>query len=47
VATQCRSITHPGELASTLRQPDSAANALVLLISADSRLPDATLYGLE
>jgi NAD(P)-dependent dehydrogenase (short-subunit alcohol dehydrogenase family) len=47
VATQCRAVTHPGELASTLRQPSSLVQAFLLLVSADPRLPDATLYGLE
>jgi NAD(P)-dependent dehydrogenase (short-subunit alcohol dehydrogenase family) len=47
VATQCRAITHPGELASTIAQPSSLESAFLLLASADARLPDATLYGLE
>ena len=44
VASRCRSITHPGELSSALPSADSLAINFLLLISADTRLPPATLY---
>lgn len=45
VASRCRALTHPGELSTALPIAESLADAFVLLISADKRLPPATLYG--
>lgn len=44
VASRCRSLTHPGELSSTLPTADSLAVTFLLLMNADARLPPATLY---
>ncbi len=46
VASQCRSITHPGELSSEVRPADSLSRAFLLLASADSRLPNATIISI-
>ena len=45
VVSQCRSITHPGELASALPTTAALQQAFLLLMSADTRLPVATVYG--
>ena len=45
VFSQCRSITHPGELASSLPPLTTLAQSFLLLMSRDDRLPSTTLYG--
>jgi NAD(P)-dependent dehydrogenase (short-subunit alcohol dehydrogenase family) len=45
VVSQCRSITHPGELASALPTAAALQQSFLLLMSADERLPVATVYG--
>jgi NAD(P)-dependent dehydrogenase (short-subunit alcohol dehydrogenase family) len=45
VVSQCRSITHPGELASALPTTAALEHSFLLLMSADARLPSATVYG--
>ena len=45
VASQCRSITHPGETASALPTTAALQQSFLLLMSADARLPFATVYG--
>jgi NAD(P)-dependent dehydrogenase (short-subunit alcohol dehydrogenase family) len=44
VVSQCRSITHPGELASALPTTAVLQQSFLLLMSADARLPAATVY---
>jgi NAD(P)-dependent dehydrogenase (short-subunit alcohol dehydrogenase family) len=45
VASQCRSVTHPGEVGSMLAVTASLKQSFMLLMSADARLPSATVYG--
>lgn len=45
VVSQCRFITHPGELASSLPTTAALEQSFLLLMSADARLPSATVYG--
>ncbi len=45
VASQCRSVTHPGEMPSQLPKAETLVPAFLLLMSADSRLSQATVYG--
>ena len=47
VASHCRSVTHPGELTSQLPAIDTLTPAFLLLMSADARLPSATVYQLS